>query len=178
MIGLLPIFAMPKSRYANTIWLSIGLCLKTGYFDPNYGKLIYWLTKIKSCQNVGKIFRYLFGLVPTNNLFSYKVSEVSSNLPKFWLQWSISKHESNDSQSFLACFDFGMAKIGSKPSRPLITWWLTSAIASGTIHVLYDIYGLTVQSIEIYTVKLQCSWAVVLFSHAKPASASSTFLSQ
>ena len=88
--------------------------------SQNHGKPIYWLTKIRSCQNVGKKFRYSFGLVPTNNLFSCNVSEVSSNLPKFWLQWPISRHEPNDSQIFLACLDFGMAKIDSKPSRLLV----------------------------------------------------------
>ena len=43
LIGLLPIVAMPKLRYANKIWLSIGSCLKFGDFDicnQNHGKLL------------------------------------------------------------------------------------------------------------------------------------------
>jgi hypothetical protein len=36
----LPIFAVPKPRYANKIWLSIGLCLEINHFDQNHGKLL------------------------------------------------------------------------------------------------------------------------------------------
>ena len=38
-------------------------------------------------------------------------------MPWFWSKWLISRHEPIDSQILLACLDFGMAKIGSKPNR-------------------------------------------------------------
>jgi len=56
LIGLLPIVAMPKLRYANKIWLSIGLYLKFGHLDiceQNHGKLTKNFLNFTIGKNIG-----------------------------------------------------------------------------------------------------------------------------
>ena len=40
LLGLLPIFAMPKSRHTKKIWLSFGSCLEICHCNQNFGKLL------------------------------------------------------------------------------------------------------------------------------------------